>query len=45
MYNYHEISDNEYLPKYTGYNTRFKNEFIGNFTYNYKNWYVSGVLN
>ena len=40
MFNYHEISDNEYLPNYTGY----RDDFIGNFTYNYDKKYVLGVL-
>mgnify|MGYP001570461011 FL=1 len=39
MFNYHEISDNEYLPNYTGYD-----EFIGNFTYTYNHKFISGVL-
>ena len=40
MFNYHEISDNEYLPNYAGY----RDDFIGNFTYNYDKKYVLGVL-
>lgn len=44
MYNYHEITDKEYLGNYTGYTTILKNEFVGNFAYNYYGSYISGVL-
>ena len=44
MYNYHEITDKEFLPNYTGYTTRLMNEFIGNFTYTYNKMFVTGVL-
>lgn len=45
MYNYHEITDNEYFPNYTGYNEMNKSlGFVGNFTFNHNDYYVSGVL-
>lgn len=43
-YNYHAIEDKEYLGNYSGYTTLLKNDFVGNFAYNYNGSYISGVL-